>query len=291
MGRIRKTANAQAAAQYGPQKRTTRREGAAAVRSIRSIQQPLERGLSNTGRQLRHAGLSPRDLQIALLGLANQHADVASSVALQSTEAQKATQAALVDLNQSEGQAAAANLATLQHEAATHRQDVHDEIAAEARGVKSDLLKEELQQKLGLGDWRNGGKTAAEARSDAESHHNAAFYAKQLVEASKHGVVGEVVNPQTGNKEKKQIVPPDPKTWNDQVWNHLAQQVASEKGVDSTAAAQKAVTAIREHFQGPQHQTQAGVLHALGTVVGAAAPAIPVLSQILQAGANLEHRR
>jgi hypothetical protein len=280
MGRLVATADTQAKAEYGPQIGRARREGRATVRSIRSSVAPLQAGIATTEHQLRHAGLNPSDLRIALSELAHRNLDVAASAGLQATEAQQATHGELVDLRESEGQAARSALATLQHEALTHRQSVHDEIAGEQRALHTAIAKSEMEKALGLGDYRYGssGLTPKEQQSLVQEHQNAGFYAKTLFQAIKEGAK---------DKQGNLIAGPDPKSWSDKTWQQITASVAGRKGVNSVQSAEKAVQAIRDHVQPPGQAL--GVAAKLGAALApfAAAVAPKPLQPVAQFGASL----
>lgn len=233
----------QAHAEYDPQIRGVKRETHQQVRSIRSSGPALQSSLQQSARELRHAGLAPRDLTIALSELAHRTADVGASTALQAQQTRQAAHGEIVDLLQGRGQAQKSALAGLQQQQVEHSQDLHDEKAAEARQFNMDILKQEAEKKLGLGDYAGGanGLTPTQQRDTNQSHHNAAFYAKQLFQASKGGIT---------DKEGNVVVPPDPKTWDDSTWNALTEKVAGNKGVNSVQDAQRAVQAIRDHVDG-----------------------------------------
>lgn len=256
----------QAHAEYDPQIRGVRRETRGQVKSIRTEGPALEASLENSADALRHAGLSARDRQIALTELAHKIADAGASTALQTSQVQQDAHSQIVDLLQSRGQAQGSALTTLLHEAAVHQQDIHDEKAAETRGFKSDILKAETEKALGLGSYAAGGSnssglTPTQERDHAQSKHNAAFYAHQLISASKDGVK----DPKTG----EQVIPPNPAHWNESIWNQLTEKIAGEKGVNSVTDAEHAVQAVRDHFQPETHP-----LDALRKVAAVAAPAL-----------------
>ncbi len=231
----------QAHAEYDPQIRGVRRETHQQVRSIRSSGPALQSSLQQSARELRHAGLAPRDLTIALQELAHRTADVGSSTALQTQQARQEGHGQIVDLQAALGQSQKSALAGLQQDQAERAQDLHDEKASEARDFTMDILKKEAEKKLGLGD-SGGGLTPTQQRDTDQSHHNAAFFAKQYFQASKGGIT----DPKTGEV----LIPPDPKGWDDSTWNALAEKVAGQKGVNTVTDAQKAVQAIRDHVDG-----------------------------------------
>ena len=274
---LRKTAASQARSEYQPQIRGVKRETHSQVRSIESSGPALEASLQTSARQLRHAGLAPKDLAIALREIANRTADVGASTALQAQQARQEGHGQIVDLLAAEGQAQRAALTALQTKAAEHAQDIHDEIAGEQRGLHMDILKEQAEKKLGLGSYYKHGLTPSEERSAHSDHSNASFYAKQYFQAARSGAIDGV--------------DPDPKKWTPETWNHLIEQVKKDASVDIPTA-ERAVSAIRDHVQGP------GALDILGTIARAAAPvaaaaAPPAVAPIAQFGtaALLHHKR
>lgn len=267
MGRLAQAAHQQAAAEYNPQRQSVRRETRAQVHSLRSEEPALIAAINLARHQLRHSGLSGRDLAIAETELAHRTLDVASSTALQIGQARQEAGSKLVDLSQSQSQAERSALAALQQEALKHRQSVADEQRSNVEDFRLALLKKEAEQKLGLSSSSSsssGGLTPTQQRAHNQSQHNAAFYAKQYFLASKNGVT---------DKTGQQVIPPEPHTWSDQIWNSLAEKVASKKGVSSVTDAQRAVQAIRDHVQG-----QGNMLNALQTVAQAAAPGIAAIA-------------
>lgn len=272
---LRKTAATQARAEYQPQIRGVKRETHSQVRSIQSAAPALQASLQLSAHQLRHAGLAPKDLAIALSEIAHRTADVGASTALQAQQARQEGHGQIVDLLASEGQAQRAALTTLQHEAAVHAQKVHDEIAGEKRGLNMDILKEQAEKKLGLGSYYRHGLTPSEERSAHADHANASFYAKQYFQAAKSGAF--------------EGVDLDPRKWTPETWNHMIEAVKKNASVD-VPTAEKAVSAIRDHVEGP------GGLDLLGAIAKAAAPvaaaAAPApIAPIAQFGASLLNRK
>lgn len=267
MGRLAQAAHQQAAAEYNPQRQSVRRETRAQVHSLRSEEPALIAAINLARHQLRYSGLSGRDLAIAETELAHRTLDVASSTALQIGQARQEAGSKLVDLSQSQSQAERSALAALQQEALKHRQGIADEQRSNVEDFRLGLLKKEAEQKLGLtGEGTNSsGLTPTQQRAHNQSRHTAAFYAKQYFLASKGGVKDE--------KTGEVVIPPEPHTWSDQIWNSLAEKVASKKGVSSVTDAQHAVQAIRDHVQG-----QGNMLNALQTVAQAAAPGIAAIA-------------
>jgi len=280
---LRHVAAQQAHAEYDPQIRGVRQETHQQVRSIRSSGPALQSSLQQSAHELRHAGLAPRDLTIALSELAHRTADVGASTALQVQQTQQAGHGEVVDLLQGRGQAQRSALAGLQQQQAEHSQDVHDEQAAEARKFKMDLLREEAEKKLGLGDYANSGLTPTQRRDTNQSHHNAAFYAKQYFQASKGGIT----DPKTGQV----LIPPNPKAWDDSTWNALAEKVAGQKGVNSVQDAQRAVQAIRDHVGGSTpNMADALRALALGATTAGAIAGPDAVRPVAQFGSRLLRR-
>lgn len=237
---LRQTAAATARAEYQPQIQAVRRETHGQIKSLKSLTPALEASLQLSAKQLRHAGLKPGDLAIAEAELAHRTADVGASTFLQEEQARQAAHATIVNLLQSQGQAQHSDLLTLLHEAATHRQKVQDEINAEHRGLHTAIAKEQLEKTLGIGP-NAGGLSPTQLRAHHQSKHNAAFWAHQYVSLAKGGLKNE--------KTGEQIIPPGPHTWDDKVWGYFVQKVAGKKGVNSVTDAERAVEAIRNHFQ------------------------------------------
>lgn len=260
----------QAHAEYAPQRRGVRRDIRGQVRSIRSSAPALEASLGRTADQLRHINLSAQDRAIALRELAMRQADVGASTALQEQQVRQQGHEQLVDLAAAEGQARSSALAQMQQAATERHQDLADERRAEVRQFKMDILKEQALKELGLGSYADdggrGGLTPTQRRAAHEEHDNAAFYAKQIFQASKHGLTDE--------KTGEVLVPPDPQKWDDSIWNQLVESVAGKEGVDSVEAAQRAVSAIRDHVQPGANATAPDLLRTLGMVASAAAPAV-----------------
>jgi hypothetical protein len=279
---LRHIAAQQAHAEYDPQIHGVKRETHQQVRSIRSSGPALQSSLQQSAHELRHAGLAPRDLTIALSELAHRTADVGASTALQTQQARQAGHGEVVDLLQGRGQAQKAALAGMQQQQAEHAQDIQDEERSDARDFKMGLLKEEAEKKLGLGDYAGGGLTATQRRDAGQSHHNAAFYAKQYFQASKGGIT----DPKTGEV----LIPPDPKSWDESTWNALAEKVAGQKGVNSVHDAQRAVAAIRDHVGGTPNLVDTLKALALGATTGAAVAGPGPLQPIAQFGTRLLRR-
>lgn len=273
MARLNRIAQSQANAEYNPTIRRTRREGGAAVRSIRSMQAPLEQGLDATAARLKHAGLAPRDLQIALQSLANQHGQVASSVALQTGQAQRETQAQLVDLLQAREQSARSSLLSMRQDRADQQADLDAEIAGEKRQMATDIQQKLMEKELGLLGDDDGGNGLTptqrrDAKADLETGH---FYAKNFF-------------------QKARDEGDDPRSWDDNVWRELV-EATSSAGKVSIPVAQRSVQAIRAHVTG-EGAAPAGPpstpIQALAQVAGykagqAAANPLNALAQILQA--------
>lgn len=270
MGRLKKTAAQQAQAQYGPQRRATRtqvrhvrRDTRGQVASLHSEDAALQHSLDVAARKFRHAGLSPRDLKIALAELANRGVDVAAGTKLQVSAAHQDQRNQMVDLrstlagiNADQGAATASNLAALQAAAAAApggAQDIRDR----RLDLKFDVKKDLIEHRLGLDSSSGGGLTPTQQRDAAESKHNAAFWAHQLFRASKSG------DPTKWNSEWGKM--DDPTTWSDSVWQGLAGSVAGAKGVNSTHDAAWAVKRIREHVA-------PSPLETLGKLASAAPP-------------------
>lgn len=260
--RLNQIAAQQAHAEYDPQIRGVRRETGSQVRSIRSMAPALEASLEHSADALRHAGLSPRDQAIALKELAHRVADAGASTALQTSQVQQDAHGQIVDLLQGRGQAQNAALSALQQSQAEHQQSIADDRRGNVENFKLDIAKAQALQALGLtSDSSSGGLTPTQERDHAQSKHNAAFYAHQLISASRDGVK----DPKTG----EQVIPPNPANWDDSIWNQLTEKIAGEKGVNSVTDAQRAVQAVRDHFQ-----SDADPLDALRKVASVAAPAL-----------------
>ncbi len=273
MGRLRQTAHAQAQAEYGPQKSQVRHQTQSTVHSLRTMQPALEESIRTAREQLRHSGLLPHDLQVALAELAHRNVDVGSSTALQVGQAQREGQQTLVDLSQAQGAAEQGALASLQTAAAQHKQSIQDAIAGEQRGVVTSIKQKILEEQLGL-TGSSGGLTPTQKREASSEHHDAAFYAKQLVSQARDGIKDE--------KTGEWVIPPGPHKWDDTIWNGLVEKVASKDGIDNVAAAQKAVQAVRDHFQ--PSSGGSGLIEALKTVATPATVALPpALQSIAQA--------
>lgn len=274
---LRKTAASQARAEYQPQIRGVRRETHSQVRSIESAAPALQASLQLSAHQLRHSGLAPRDLVIALSEIAHRTADVGASTALQAQQARQEGHGQIVDLLQAEGQAQHSALASLQHEAAVHAQKIHDEIAGEKRELNMDILQKQAEKKLGLGTYANSnGLTPTQARAAHVDHQNAAFYARQYFEAAREG--------------KIEGVDPNPHNWDEQTWNHLVEAVKKSASVD-VPVAERAVGAVRDHVDGGT-----SAVDLLKTIASAAAPVAAVAAPssvrpIAQFGASLLNRR
>lgn len=283
MGRLQQIAHSQARAEYLPQKTTVRNTTANAVHSLRTMQPALEQSISTARDQLRHSGLRPHDLQIALSELARRNVDVGSSTALQVGQTQREGEQSLVSLSQAQGAAQSSALASLQKAAIEHAQSVHDEIAGEHRGLATALQKKELEKQLGLLSSQNSssstGLTPTQQRAADQEHHNAAFYAKQLISQSKAGVK----DPKTG--EVTYPVPPHPALWDDTIWNAFTEKVAGKEGVSNISTAEKAVQAVRDHYQ----PGTGGVVDAIKTLAAPAAVATlpPAFARVAQAA--LQH--
>lgn len=288
---LRRTAAEQARAEYNPQIRGVRREAQGQVRSIRSAGPALEASLQRSGQQLRRAGLDQDDLAIALRELANRTADVGASTALQTQQVRQEAQGEIVDLQAARGQAQNAALASLQQAAAERAQEIQDAEAADVRGLKMDILKEEALKKLGLGsyadDGAEGGLTPTQRRAEADEHDNAAFYAKQYFKAIKD--MGGITDEETGEV----IFGPDPKQWDDKAWNYVVEKVASKEGVSDIKAAQRATQAIRDHVQPSSDASAGSLLQSLGLVASTAAQvgAPEPLRPLAQFGSALLRRR
>jgi hypothetical protein len=269
MARIRQQAQSQARAEYGPQKAQVRRSVRGQTRSLRSEQPALEEGIARAEQQLRHSGLTGRDLTIALGELARRNVDVASETALGISQVHRTGHEELTDLSQAQGAASRSALASLQQAALEHRQKVADEIAAEQRGTATDLRTAEAEKKLGLGDYFHAnGLTPTQQRDAKQSHDNAAFYALKLIQAAKGGVKDE--------KTGKYVIPPHPHNWTDETWSQLIEQVAAKKGVNDVHDAARAVGAIRAHYQpNGQPQTTGSVLNSLRELAAPAAALAP----------------
>lgn len=270
---LRRSAAETARAEYQPQIRGVRREAAQQTHSLESTAPALQASLQLSGRQLRHAGLSARDLAIAEAELAHRTADAGASTALQIGQVNQEAHGQIVDLQTAQGQAQSAALTTLLHEAAEHRQKVQDEIAAEGRGLNTDIAKAELERKLGLGTYHvspteraqlhNGGLTPTQQREAGADHSNAAFYAKQYFDAAKAGQIDGV--------------DADPKSWAPETWTHLIEAVKKNASVD-VPVAEKAVEAIREHVEpgsGAPNTPQELLAQKLGGALGNAPAQVP----------------
>lgn len=284
---LRRTAASQAHAEYDPQISGVRRNTRSQVRSVQSAGPAMEASLQRTGRQLEHANLDPRDLAIALRELAYRTTDVGASTALQTQQIREQGRGELTDLLAARGASEQSILGQLQQAQAEHAQERRDAAQDAARGVKMDILKEIALQKLGLGQYADdggGGMTPTQRREAHEEHDNAAFFAKQYFQASKDGVT---------DKDGNQLIPPNPKHWDDTTWNALVEKVAGQEGVDSVEAAQRAVGAIRAHVQ-PGYDSTAGdllkSLAGLATTAGVAVAPKP-LQPIAQFGAMLARPR
>lgn len=276
----------QANAEYQPQIAGVRRSTRSQVKSIRSEGPALEASLGRSAEQLRHAGLSPKDLAIALSELAHRTADVGASTALQINQAREAGHGEIVDLHQAEGQAQRSALAQLQQAQAEHAQSIQDEEASDTRQFKLDLLKSEAEKQLGLGTYdvspkeaaeiaalkHHGGLTPTQHRAQQADHSNAAFYAKQLFKAAKSGEI--------------EGVDPDPHKWSDEIWEHMIGSVQKRASVD-VPVAERAVQAVRAHVGGDS--TAGSLLDALGNVASVAAPALAPksLQPVAQFGSQL----
>ena len=282
---LRKTAASQARAEFNPQIQSTRRGIRGQVRSIQSSGPALEASLQRTSQQLRHAGLSPRDQAIALRELALRTADVGASTALQTQQVRQEGHGEIVDLQKGRALAESATLAELQQAAAQHAQEVQDAENADARGIKMEILKEEALKGLGLGSYADdgeGGLSDTQRGEIKDSRNNAGFFAKQYFTAAKDGITDE---------KGEVLIPPDPKSWDDAIWDGFVSKVAAMKGVDSVEDAQRAVSAIRDHVNPSASPSEA--LGALGTVASAAAPALAPapLAPIAQFGSALLRQR
>lgn len=263
---LRRTAAEQARAEYQPQIRGVRREARGQVRSVRSMAPALTASLEQSGKALRHAGLSPYDLAIAEKELAHRIADAGASTALQTSQITQDAHAQISDLLASQGQAQRSALSAMQAEQAQQQ----EELAAERRGSVEDfkmgILREQTLKGLGLGSYAEGGDgdgfTPTQERAQEESHHTAAYWAKKYVAAAKEGLADE----ETG----EEILPAGPAKWTDEQWDLFVAKTASKEGVNSIEDAQRAVQAIRDHFQ----QGQGDPLDALKRVASVAIPAL-----------------
>lgn len=261
MGRIRQTAHAQAKAEYAPQRHGVRREERSQARSLRSMEPAQLASIALARRQLRHSGLSPRDLAIAESELAHRSMDVGSGTALQLGQLHRSAQEQLVDLSAGQGQAESGIMAQLQQAAQQRQQEVADDKRSNVEDFKLDIAKAQALEKLGLsGDSGGGGLTPTQQRAHNQSRHDAAFYAKQYVSAAREGLKDE----ETGDE----ILPPGPHNWNDQQWNLFVEKVTDKAGVNVTDA-QHAVQAVRDHFT-PQSEDTGDAFRKLGAVAGAA---------------------
>lgn len=274
MARLRKIANQQANAEYNPTIRRTRREGRAAVQGVRSMQDPLEQGLRNTSRSLRHAGLAPRDLQLALQSLANQQGQVGASVAMQIGQAQRETQAQLVDLRQAREQAASSSLLSMRQDRADQEREAEQDIVGEQREMANAIRQKQLEQQLGLTDGgSDGGLTPTQRREYKDGLSNAHFYAKNFF-------------------QKARDEGDDPKSWDENVWRELVEATAATAKVDIPVA-ERSVQAIRAHVDpgsipaerptGPPETAMQAIAQAAGQATGRAiANPLAALAALLQ---------
>lgn len=309
--RYRQQAARQARAEYLPQRKSARRSLHGESRALRSEEAPLEAGLEAAEKTIRHTQLTGADKAQLLASFAGQQAQVPEGIANQLSSAREQAAGTLSDLSAEEGASRGSILSGLLTAAATRQQEEASDVRGEERGVANTIKTAELEKALGLGDYATTPKTpteeaqekaslglteadTAKARREAhgngltpyeqaektetthEDHTTAAYWAKHFLEEGKSGKLPEV--------------PADPKEWTAQTWNHLVGAVAHE-GKVPVAAAEKAVGAVRNHFEpqggdpwnivGHLAQTAAGaVTHSAPTPTTGAASLLSLLPEL-----------
>jgi hypothetical protein len=279
--RYRQQARAQARAETQPQIAAKRRGLHAEVAALRSEEDPLTEGLDAATAAIKHSNLSATDKALAVKDFAERQADIPEGITSQINSARELAGGEISDLRTAQAQQSASILASLLAAQATHQQGVQDEIAAEGRQSAGDIAEAQQEKELGLGSYAKTPteealekaslekleaetvKTQHEAHGNgltpyqqlerhethAEDHDTAALHAKLAFEAAK-GELG------------------DPHEWDGSTWQKIAALV-EEKGKVPTAAAEKAVGAIRDHFTPPPSDPFGVVGHAAAAAAGA----------------------
>jgi hypothetical protein len=296
--RIGRQAASQSRAEYLPQKNSVRRSVHNQVAALRSEEDPLNTGLENAARTVRHSNLSAADKAQLLQSFAQRQANIPAGIASQVLGVREAGQGEVADLRQEQAASRGSIMQQLLGAAQQRQEEAQAAIATEQRQSAGAIKQAELEKSLGLGDYAtptktpleeaqetadlagteaDTAKTQAEAagggltpyqhlerqESHQEDHDNAATWAKALLEGAKEeGKVGE------------------PKDWTSDTWNHLV-TATSVKAKVPIPVAEKAVGAIRDHFEpqtggglvGHLAEAAAGAITNSGAGPTAAAPA------------------
>lgn len=284
--RYRRQARSQAAAEVNPQIRSKRRGLHAEVAALRSEEDPLKEGLDAATAAIKHSNLSATDKALALKDFAERQADIPAGITSQIGSARELAGGEISDLQAQRAQQSASILSGLLAQSAQHQQSVQDEIAAEGRQSAGAIQQAQLERQLGLGSYAKTpvekqleeaelGKIEAETaktqheangsgltpyeelqrhETQSEDHATAAHYAKEFLEKAKAGEI--------------EGADADPKKWTEETWNHLVTAVHTA-GKVPVPAAEKAVSAIRDHFE-PQGGDPFGIVGHLAHAASSA---------------------
>lgn len=302
----RRQAARQAHSEFAPQIKGARRSLHNRVTALESTEDPLNEGLDNAAATIRHSNLSATDKAQLLKSIAERQANVPAGIQSQIGGLREETAGTLADLRSEEGAQRGSILQGLLTAAAERQQQVQSEIAAEQRQSTTAIKQAEVEKALGLGDYApspapshtpleerqeradlqnthaDTAKAEAEARGGGltpyqqlerqeqhrEDHTDAAHYAKALVEEARAG--------------KIQGVPTDPREYTPQIWNELVTHV-SQTGKVPVAAAEKAVQAVKDHFDPEPTGGIVNVLaHAAAGAVAHSRPQTPSPQDLLR---------
>lgn len=277
--RLRNAAQAQAAAEFNPQIQGVRRGAQHAIAGLKSEEDPLLAGIQAAEQQLMQSGnLTPRDQARATLEFSHDTAEVPQSIASQALTQREDAQQQIQDLVTARGQSEGSILSQLLTAAREHAQGIRDEENAEARGTAQDLIKAEQEKARHLGTYapspeelakiHHGGLTPTQSRAAHEDHEDANYWAHAYVKAAKETLQSPDADPKKKEALEAAGFTASPSDWGEQQWEELAQKVVEK--THKVDLSQKAVHAVRNHFQGSGQGLS--LLGQLGSAaVGAAA--------------------
>lgn len=284
----RKQARSQARAETLPQIKGVQHSLHNQVAGLRTEEPFLQGGLSTAAKTIRHSPLAASDKAQLLENIATRQAGVPAGIASQVAGARESAQGEVGDLRQQQAASAASILSGLMTAHTEHAQNIADEIAAEGRQRSGAIDQAQLEQSLGLGSYATSPKTPQEEQLEAaELGKVNAETSKDEAATTRGGLTPYQAAEETERQQKAHDtaavqakalfegareagkVPPDPKEWEPETWQHLVTATAKEAKV-SIPVAQKAVGAIQNHFSDPQG---AGSFDIVGTAAKQAAAA------------------